>query len=133
MFEWPALITIFTLILMFVLMYNVGRARERHQVSAPSVTGNPSFERCYRVQLNTLESVIIFLPALWLFSIYVNAIIASILGLIWLLSRIWYASVYTGANKNRRLPFGISALIAVILTLGSLISVIQLLMQSYPI
>ena len=44
----------------------VGRARGLYGVKAPAVTGHPVFERYYRVQMNTLELLVVFLPVLWL-------------------------------------------------------------------
>ena len=57
---------------MFIAL-QVGRGRAQYAVPAPAVTGHPIFERLYRVQLNTLEQLIVFVPSIWLFGTYVSA------------------------------------------------------------
>src|SRR3954465_15530933 len=47
----------------------------RHQ--GASDNRKPRFERVFRVQMNTLEWMPIFLPSLWLFAIYVSDPIAA--------------------------------------------------------
>ena len=66
--HWPALVTLATLLLLFGCVWLVSAARGRHKVRAPATTGPEEFERAYRVQMNTLENAVIFLPALWLAS-----------------------------------------------------------------
>ena len=46
----------------------VGKARGRYGVKAPAITGNDIFERYFRVQQNTLELLVVMLPAMWLFA-----------------------------------------------------------------
>ncbi len=65
-FRWPALVTLGTVALLLMMMVNVGRARGKFKIDAPAITGNPEFERIFRVQMNTQESALMFLPALWL-------------------------------------------------------------------
>jgi len=57
---------------MFGLTFNVGRARVKYQVKAPAVSGHELFERAYRIQLNTIENVLMFLPALWLYALFIG-------------------------------------------------------------
>jgi glutathione S-transferase len=61
---YTSFITLLTVLLMLGLTFNVGRARGKYQVKAPAVSGHELFERAYRIQLNTIESVLMFLPAL---------------------------------------------------------------------
>lgn len=42
----------------------VAKARGTYGVKAPATTGNEIFERYFRVQMNSLESLIIFIPAM---------------------------------------------------------------------
>jgi glutathione S-transferase len=114
------LVTIFSLILFFVLTINVGIARAKYNVPVPQISGNENFERVFRVQQNTLEQLIMFLPALWLFSLFVNAIAANVLGGIWIVGRILYAWGYYVEAGKRGLGFAISSLTGVVLILGAL-------------
>jgi len=108
-YQWPCLITWLTLVLLMVLSLNVGRARGRYNVHAPATTGDPVFERYYRVQMNTLESALVFLPALWLGSWYWSPLWSSVSGLVWLAGRVWYAQAYVHDPKSRSGGFGLSA------------------------
>jgi uncharacterized MAPEG superfamily protein len=90
----PALVTLLTVLLQFATMWAVGRARERYEVKAPAVSGHPGFERALRVQMNTLEGTMMFLPVLWLASNYEDPQWAGIAGLIWIVGRVWYALAY---------------------------------------
>jgi len=108
--EWPSLITWLTLLLLFGVGANVGRARTRFGVAAPATAGHPEFERYYRVQMNTTENTLAFLPALWLAAWYWNPGWASICGAIWLAGRVWYARAYVRDPARRSGGFGLSML-----------------------
>ena len=56
--------------LYFYMSVRVGQMREKHGVKAPAITGHPEFERAFRVHYNTLEALVVFLPLLWLATIY---------------------------------------------------------------
>lgn len=90
----PALVTLFAVLLMFATAFAVGRARGRYQIAAPATSGHPAFERAFRVQMNTLEAVVLFLPTLWLAAYYGFPLWAGLAGLVWLAGRIWYALAY---------------------------------------
>ena len=79
---WISLITIAALIEYLVFVLLTGQARDKYNVQAPATTGDPIFERNYRVQQNTLEQLVIFIPALWLYNEYVGTRTAFLLGLI---------------------------------------------------
>ena len=99
----PALVTCLALVLLLILSFAVGRAREKHGIAAPATTGHPQFERAYRVQMNTLEQFVAFLPSLWLFAFFVSPLWAAVLGLVWLIARVAYAVVYL-RNPAARAP-----------------------------
>ncbi|MCB1561529.1 MAG: MAPEG family protein [Xanthomonadales bacterium] len=108
MSAWISLITLLTLLLMFATGIIVGRARGQYQVKAPATSGHPMFERAYRVQMNTLEQVLLFLPALWLAHSYGYGAIAAIVGAIWLLARTGYIITYLRDPAQRGLPFTVA-------------------------
>lgn len=118
-FRWPALITLGVVALLFLTAVNVGRARARHGIDAPATTGNPEFERVFRIQMNTQESALMFLPALWIFSAFVSETGAAALGLVWLAARVWYSIAYHQLAARRGPPFGLSMLVVVVLFLGA--------------
>ncbi|ELR97016.1 MAPEG family protein [Gloeocapsa sp. PCC 73106] len=116
----PSIITVLTLIVYFVITLNVGRARFKYGVKPPATTGDPNFERALRVQQNTLEQLVFFLPLLWIFSYYISPRWGLILGAIWLVGRILYAWGYYQAPEKRGPGFAISSLASLALLVGAI-------------
>jgi uncharacterized MAPEG superfamily protein len=110
MYLQAALITALTTIVITIAMYFVGRARGKYQIKAPAITGHPDFERAFRAHQNTLEQAIMFLPLLWLASIYCNEQYAAYLGYAWLLGRMWYVFGYIAEAGKRSMGFTIGAI-----------------------
>jgi glutathione S-transferase len=90
----PALVILLTILLQFAAVYAVGRARTKYGIHAPAISGHPAFERAYRVQMNTLENTVMFLPTLWLAVHYGYVLWAGVAGLVWIAGRVWYALAY---------------------------------------
>jgi glutathione S-transferase len=105
----------------FYFVMAVGAARGKLKFPAPATTGNPEFERTYRVQMNTLEQLIIFIPSMLCFAEFVSARWAAILGLIFIVGRIVYFIGYRQAAEKRSWGFLISSLPTLALLIGSLI------------
>ena len=130
MFLGPSVITLLALLMYFIVTINVGRARFKYKVAPPATTGEPNFERALRVQQNTLEQLVFFLPLLWLFSYYVSEFWGTILGGIWVLGRIIYAWGYYQQAEKRAPGFAISSLSGMVLLLGTLIALGYLGLQN---
>jgi glutathione S-transferase len=124
------LVTLLALLLLFVVTLNVGRARVKSGIKPPQMSGDPAFERAVRVHQNTLEQIVIFLPALWIFATVFTPINAAILGAIWILGRILYAWGYYQAAEKRGPGFGISTLATIVLLFGGIIGIILQLIKS---
>lgn len=107
----------------FVFAWNVGRARARFKVAAPATTGNVDFERVLRVQENTHELLIMFVPSIWIFATYVDVRWAVTLGIVYLVGRTLYSIGYTRAAEKRSLGFGLSMFPVMFLMLGSLVGI----------
>jgi uncharacterized membrane protein YecN with MAPEG domain len=103
--DWPALVTLGVLALGFATAWLVGHARVKYGIKAPATTGHEMFERAYRVQMNTLENTVLFLPALWLAAHYVGPRTATVVGSVWLAGRVWYAFAYMANPKKRGAGF----------------------------
>jgi len=99
----------------------VARARGKYQVAAPATTGNEMFERYYRVQMNTLELLILYVPAMWMFGFYVNAKAAAGLGALYIVGRIIYYFGYVKDPRKRELGFVLSAGPVVVLVIGAVV------------
>lgn len=103
----------------------VGRARGRYGVNAPAVTGHEMFERAYRVQMNTLELMVAFLPALFIAAKYWPQPYVAIAGAVYLAGRLIYWRSYTSAPASRALGFALSMLPILALIIGSLAAIIR--------
>jgi glutathione S-transferase len=114
------IVTALALLQFIVFGFKVGQARGRYGVKAPAVVGNEIFERRFRIQQNTLEQLIVFVPGLYLFSHYWNPIIAAALGLIYLAGREIYSAAYVKDPSKREVGYGMTFLPTVILLLGGL-------------
>jgi uncharacterized membrane protein YecN with MAPEG domain len=101
--------------------FAVGRAREKYHVAAPATSGNEIFERYFRVQMNTLEQLIVFIPSILLFARYVEPRIAAALGAVFVIGRAVYFRHYVSEPKKRSLGFGLSFLPVAILLIGAVI------------
>jgi glutathione S-transferase len=128
-----ALIELITVLALLQFLYFgmlVGRARERLGVKAPAMTGNEVFERYVRVQVNTLELLILFLPALWLALAHVAALWLALLGALYLIGRFIYLHAYVAEPSKRSLGFGLSALPILALLAIDLIGAVSRLIKN---
>ena len=116
---WPALTTVAALLVYLMTSINVARQRHKHGVHAPAMIGHPLVERALRVQGNTLEWIVIFLPSLWIFSAYWSPIIGAALGVIWIFGRILYMGGYMTDPSKRGPGFGIQGLATLVLLIGA--------------
>lgn len=116
-----AIVTVLALLQFFWLSVQVARARGRYGVAAPATTGHEVFERHFRVQMNTLEQLMLFLPALWLFASYISPLWAAALGMVFILGRAIYAISYVRDPKSRALGFALTAFPIFVMLIGILI------------
>jgi len=102
----------------------VARARTRYNIPAPATTGNDVFERYFRVQMNTLEQLVIFVPSVLLFARYVNVYGAAALGVVFLIGRALYFQGYVKAPQARHVGFILSVAPNLALLIGAIIGAI---------
>lgn len=124
-----SLVTLLAALLMVLTAMNVGRARVRYGIKAPAMTGHELFERASRIQMNTLESAITMLPALWVYAAFIGDRGAGAMGGIWICARIWYALAYHSDPAKRSGGFVLSFLAFVGLWLGGLWGVARVMMH----
>ena len=120
MYHYTAIVTCLAIAFYFFTTTQVARARGRYGVKLPAISGNPDFERIFRIQMNTLEWMPIFLPSLWLFAIYINDAGAAAIGAIWIAGRIVYFIGYSKAAAKRGPGFFIQGIAAIALWAGAL-------------
>mgnify|MGYP001568882303 CR=1 FL=1 len=118
--EPVAIVTALILLQFIVLGMLVGRARGKYKIRAPATTGDPIFERHFRAHQNSLEQLVVTIPALWMFAYYVHAGAAAVLGVVYLFGRALYYQTYVADPAKRSASFGIGILASGILVLGGL-------------
>src|ERR1700741_1082794 len=101
MYHLTALVTCLAIAFYFFTSIQVSRARAAFGIKVPAISGHLDFERVFRVQMNTLEWMPIFLPSLWLFAVYVSDLYAALLGLVWIVGRALYMTGYEQAAEKR--------------------------------
>ena len=68
------------------------------------------FERAYRVQMNTLEQLVGFLPALLIAGVYWPQAVVAAVGAVYLVGRFLYAHEYLGDPAKRAPGFALTVL-----------------------
>ena len=126
---WIILVSLLALLQYLWFGLLVGRARGRYGIAAPAVSGHPIFERYYRVQMNTLELLVVFVPALWIAALYVRPLWPALLGALYLIGRELYARAYVKDPAKRELGYVLSYLPTVALLLIGLIGTIVRLVR----
>lgn len=122
---YVAIVTVAALIEFFWFGVLVGKARAKYGIAAPATTGNEVFERYFRVHMNTLEQLILFLPALWIFAYFISPIWAAVLGVVFLIGRPIYCASYVRDPKSRGLGFALTALPTMAMLIGILVWAIK--------
>lgn len=117
---WVTVVVLAAILHYLVLGMLVGRARVRYGVDAPACTGHPMFERWFRVHQNSLEMLIAFVPAVWLYGWWVSQTWATVLGCLFVAARILYTIQYVRDPATRHIGAGLSFLSVTILVLGCL-------------
>lgn len=129
-----AIVTILAILLYFYMSVRVGQMRTKHGVKAPATTGHSDFERAFRVHYNTLESLVVFLPLLWLATIYFTpafsmlAWLPAALGFAWIVGRILYMTGYMADPDKRGIGFGIASLAQLLLLILAVAGIVRVWM-----
>ena len=108
--EAVVIVTVLMLVQYMFFGVQVGGARQRTGVSAPAMSGNPEFERICRIHQNSLEQLIVLIPAMWMYAHYVNPLWGAGIGAVYLIGRMIYRSAYLAEPTGRTLGFALSFL-----------------------
>lgn len=119
-----ALATILVVLVYGALGAVVSRARTAFGVPAPAITGNPDFERRFRVQMNTLEQLPVLLPLMWLCAVWVGDPWAGLGALVWCIGRVIYARAYYREAHRRDIGFTIGAVPLVAMLVADLAAIV---------
>lgn len=120
--EAVAIVTVLALAQFYVFSVQVGQTRGKHGVKAPAMSGAPEFERMFRVQQNTMEQLVIFIPSLWMFAYFAKPLWAAGLGLVFIAGRFVYRAAYLKDPSSREIGFMMGVIPLTILLIGALIA-----------
>ncbi|MCA9512520.1 MAG: MAPEG family protein [Myxococcota bacterium] len=116
--EWVAFVIVCALIEYMLFGIAVGRARAEYGVAAPAITGHPAFERTMRAHQNTLENLVVFVPAIAIFGVYVSPALAALVGVVWIVGRFVYFRGYVEDAPKRAPGVLVTVLCNAILAIG---------------
>lgn len=125
-----SLATLLSLAVYFWTLFLVGKGRTKFGIAAPSVSGNEFFERRFRVQMNTIEQLFLFLPALWLCGFWVGDMAAAAGGVVWSLGRVIYGLAYISEPKKRGLGFALTIAPSFVMAIAAAVEIIRSLLGS---
>lgn len=128
--QWVAIVTVLALLQCALFSFIVGRARVKYQIRAPAVQGHEIFERTLRIHANTIEQLVLFLPALWLCGWYLDARVAALLGAIFIVARQLYFNDYLQQPRDRGRGFLLGFLTTLTLLIAGLGGAIYQLIQT---
>lgn len=122
-----ASVTILAVMFYFYTAFRVGNLRGQLDIKAPATVGHPTFERAFRVQMNTLEQMGMFLPLLWLTAFYPIPMpwIAPLIGLIWVIGRVFYLRAYMTDPPTRLIGAALSGLTNLALMILAIAGVVR--------
>lgn len=118
--ELPVYTTLVTLLIALYYLwvgFYVGMVRGKVKIAAPAVTGDPLLERAIRVQMNAVETAPAILPALWIAALWLSDLWAAVFGLVWVVARVAYMSLYM-ANPAKRGPAFGAQFLAILILVG---------------
>ncbi len=122
-----ASITLLAMVFYFFTSFRVGQMRGRHDIRAPATSGHPEFDRAYRVQMNTLEQLGMFLPLLWLAALFpvLGGWLDAALGVIWLIGRVLFSQAYMADPDKRVVGAGLTGLATLSLMILTLVGIVM--------
>ena len=122
-------IVTFLVLAQFVLFgVQVGAMRGKHGVKAPATTGHEEFERMNRVHINTMEQLVVFLPALWIHAQYANPLWGALLGGVFILGRFLYRAEYLKDPGSRSPGFTMTIVASMVLLIWALVAAVMRLL-----
>ena len=128
--DHPTLIVLLALLQYVFFTGRVGMARGKYKVEAPACDGDENFNRLFRVQQNTLEQLVIFIPASYAFAYYLSTLWVLIPGVVFILGRFLYSAEYEKDPKTRGPGMGLTLLANVVLVLGALFGLLRVMFFS---
>ena len=123
--EYVAIVTLLALMQFMLFSIQVGAMRVKHGVKAPATSGHSEFERMFRIQQNTMEQLVVFVPALWIYARLVNPLWGAGIGLLFVIGRFVYRAAYLKDPASRSNGFTIGVLATSVLLVWSLVAAVM--------
>ncbi len=123
--EYTAIVTLLALMQFMMFSIQVGSMRVKHGVKAPAIAGHPEFERMFRIQQNTMEQLVVFVPALWMYAYLVNPLWGAGIGLLFIIGRFVYRAAYLKDPASRSNGFTIGVLAIAVLLVWSFVAAVM--------
>jgi glutathione S-transferase len=124
---WVQLITALALLQYFLFGILAGKARGQYGVKAPAMTGHEVFERYNRVHVNTLETLVVFVPALWLAAGFFPPYWVASIGAVYLIGRVIYLRAYVSNPATRTLGYTLSVVPVLVLIVMALFGICRVM------
>jgi glutathione S-transferase len=121
---YTAIVTLLAVAFYFSLATRVSVAHSRFNVRLPA-TRNPDFERIFRAHMITLEWMPTFLVPLWLCATHLSDVVATVLGVVWIVGRAVYFAGYSRAVEKRLPGFFIQSTACLLLFIGAATGVVM--------
>ena len=125
--DWVTLVAMLALLQFMFFGIKVGQARGKYGIKAPATTGNEVFERYFRVHQNTLEQLIVFMPALVAFANLISPLWAAMVGVVYLVGRFLYFTGYVADPEKRGVGTMITMLANIVLVIGAIVGAVILM------
>ncbi len=118
------LVVMLALIQYIVFGVLVGRARAATGIAAPAISGNEAFERVFRAHQNTLEQLVVFVPAVYACAWFMNEMLAVIGGIAFLIGRTMYFFAYSADASKRGAGMIVTVLANFVLILAAIVGAV---------
>lgn len=123
--DWITIVTVLAILQFVWFGIQVGSLRAKHEIKAPSMSGAPEFERMFRIHYNTMEQLLVFLPALWLYAHMVNPVWGAGFGVVYLIGRFVYRAAYLKDPAGRSAGFTLTFIPAAVMLIWVLIVAVR--------
>ena len=118
------IVILLALVQFIFFTFRTGLTRDKYGVDAPKTAGNETWERIFRVQQNTMEQLVMFIPGMLMFAHFVSPQWALLPGVLYLIGRQLYSYLYISNPKKRGPGVALTFLPNIALIIGALIGLL---------
>ncbi len=123
--ENATLIVLLALLQFLYFTTRVGLSRGKYSINAPACEGDEIWNRIFRVQQNTMEQLIMLIPASYAFAHYLSPVWVLAPGVVFIAGRFLYSAQYLKDPKTRGPGMMLTMLANAVLILGALFGLLK--------